>query len=95
MSQNLYVIIAIDKPGSDAARAENRDGHLAHFKSHAGKIAVAGPLSGDKSGSLVIYRAASAADARAFIEGDPFYPAGVWASIDVLDFRAGSGDWVR
>ena len=95
MSDQLFVIIAKDRPGSDDARAECRDGHLAHFKSHADQIAVAGPFSGEASGSLVIFRAGDAAEARAFIEADPFYPAGVWESIDVHAFRAGSGDWVR
>ena len=95
MSENLYVIIAWDRDGSETARAEHREGHLAHFKSNAENIAVAGPLSGAASGSLVIYRADNAADARAFIEADPFHSAEVWEKIDVLDFRAGAGEWLR
>ena len=94
MSQKLYVIMAHDREGSDSVRAKHRDGHLAHFKTYAENIAVAGPLSGENSGSLVIYRAESDAEARNFIESDPFFLAGVWSAIDVLDFRAAAGDWV-
>lgn len=93
MSEGLFAIIAYDRAGSDAARAEHREGHLAHFKANADKIAVAGPMSGEASGSLVIFRAASAEEARAFIEGDPFHAAGVWERIEVAAFKAASGQW--
>lgn len=94
MSQTLFAIIAYDNPGSDAARAEHRDGHLAHFKAHAAQIALAGPMSGDASGSLIIYNAENAQEARDFIEADPFHTAGVWRSIEVMQFKAASGNWV-
>ena len=93
---SLFAIIALDAPGSDDARTAHRDGHLAHFKAHAGDIAVAGPIfddDGASKGSLVILKAGSAAAARAWIEADPFYPAGVWQSIDVSAFKAASGEW--
>lgn len=93
MSEMLFAIIAYDNPGSDEARIEHRDGHIAHFKSHADKIAVAGPMSGSASGSLVIFRAETEAEARSFIEADPFFPAGVWSRIEVMQFKAASGAW--
>lgn len=93
MSDSLFAIIAYDRSGSDKARSTHRDGHLAHFRSHADRISVAGPLSGSASGSLVIYQASNAAEARDFIEGDPFHAAGVWDRIEVLHFKAGSGKW--
>jgi len=93
MNETLFAIIAIDAPGSEALRAEHREGHLAHFTCHAHKIMVAGPLSGPSSGSLVIYSAANEEEARTFISGDPFHDHGVWRSIDVLQFKAGSGRW--
>lgn len=93
MGEGLFAIIAYDNPGSDQARAKYREGHLAHFQAHAERLAVAGPLSGSQSGSLVIYRAESEAEARTFIESDPFWPASVWSRIEVLQFKAASGDW--
>lgn len=93
MSDALFAIIAYDREGSEDARAQHRDGHLAHFKAHSDKLAVAGPMSGSNTGSLVIYRAQSEEEARAFIEGDPFYSAGVWDRIEVMQFKAASGTW--
>lgn len=93
MRETLFAIIAYDRPGGEDARAEHRDGHLAHFKAHAERLAVAGPMSGSASGSLVIYRATDEAEARAFIEADPFHGAGVWDRIEVMQFKAASGSW--
>ncbi|WP_394728705.1 YciI family protein [Altererythrobacter sp. GH1-8] len=93
MSEILFAIIAYDNPDSDAARVEHREGHLSHFKAHAAQIAVAGPMVGEKSGSLVIYNAENAEEARAFIEADPFHAAGVWGSIEVMQFKAATGTW--
>jgi uncharacterized protein len=77
----LYAIMAQDREGSEAVRLAQRDGHLAHFRNHQDRIALAGPLAGDDGrsvGSLVIIEAASEAEADAFIRADPFYQAGVW-----------------
>lgn len=94
MSGTLFAIIAYDRAGSEDARARCREGHLAHFRAHSGRLAVAGPMSGSTTGSLVIYMAQSEEEARVFIEGDPFYSAGVWDRIEVLNFKAASGNWV-
>lgn len=77
----LYAIIVQDREDTEAARQEHRAGHLAHFRNHKDRIALAGPLSGDDAcsvGSLVILAADNEAEAAAFIRGDPFYSAGVW-----------------
>jgi uncharacterized protein YciI len=100
MTEPLFAIIARDAPGGEALRAEHREAHLAHFRAHAGRIALGGPLfdqtiSGAALGSLVIYRAGTEAEARAFIEADPFARHGVFATIDVLAFRAASGAWSK
>ncbi|MEO1019805.1 MAG: YciI family protein [Pseudomonadota bacterium] len=95
MDGALFAIIAYDKSGSQQARIEHRDGHLAHFNAHADRIAVAGPMSGSQSGSLVVYCADSEDEARYFIEMDPFFSAGVWARIEVMSFKAASGVWAE
>lgn len=92
---SLFAIIALDAEDTDALREQNRDGHIAHFKSHADRLAVAGPLSGSSPGSLVILEAEDEQDARAFIEADPFHPAGVWESIEIFPFKASSGRWTK
>jgi uncharacterized protein len=91
----LYAILALDAPGTEAARAAHRQGHLDHFAAYAAQIAVAGPMTdnGASVGSLVIFLADSAEAARAFIEGDPFFAAGIWSDIRINGFTAGSGFW--
>lgn len=93
MTGQLFVIIATDGPGTDALRAQHRDGHLAHFRANADRIAVAGPMGGERSGSLVVLMAASEAEAREFITGDPFHAAGIWTDIDIRPFKASTGRW--
>lgn len=89
----LFAILAMDAPNVAELREAHHADHVAHFKAHAQNLALAGPLGGEQSGSLVIYRAASEEEARTFIEGDPFFPAGVWNEIKIYDFRAASGEW--
>lgn len=87
----LFAILAWDKSGTDAARAQWREGHLDHFRAHKAQIALSGPLGdadGIGCGSLVIYTADSEAQARAFIEADPYFAQGVWDRIDVRAFKA-------
>lgn len=89
----LFAILAMDAPDVADLREDHHAEHVAHFKAHAQNLALAGPLSSEQSGSLVIYRAASEEQARTFIEADPFFPAGVWKEIKIYDFRAASGEW--
>jgi uncharacterized protein YciI len=89
----LFAILAMDARNVAALREEHHAEHVAHFKAHAQNLAVAGPIGGEETGSLVIYRAATEEEARTFIEGDPFFPAGVWKEIKIYDFRAASGEW--
>jgi uncharacterized protein YciI len=72
-------------------------GHLRFIETHVERIAVAGPRTDGKQpidGSILVVRADSAEDARALLEGDPYYRAGVWERIDVHPFRAVCGTLV-
>lgn len=89
----LFAIVAIDASGVAHLREAHHAEHVAHFKAHSKNLAVAGPIGGGETGSLVIYRAVSEDEARTFIEGDPFFPAGVWKEINIYEFRAASGEW--
>jgi uncharacterized protein len=58
---------------------------------------VAGPLrtaDGPTIGSLLVYKAASEAQARALLEADPYFRADIWASVEIQPFWAVAGDWV-
>ncbi|OYU14061.1 MAG: hypothetical protein CFE37_12865 [Alphaproteobacteria bacterium PA4] len=91
-----YAIIAHDAPGADVARKAHLDAHLAHVAAQVGDYLVAGPLlvDGVMCGSLLVVKADSAEAARAMLESDPYFAAGVWGSVAVYDFAAVAGDWV-
>lgn len=92
----LYVFYALDAPDSAALRAANRPAHLARVTAlHAqGRMALVGPLpkidapslDGGVAGSLIVAEFDSLADARAWIDADPFVTSGVYASVDVRPF---------
>lgn len=77
----------------DALRERHRADHLGHFKKNSDRILVAGPLTGDVRGSLVVYEAADIAQARSFIEGDIYFGSGVWQDVDIHPFRVSTGRW--
>ncbi|MCR9181171.1 MAG: YciI family protein [Erythrobacteraceae bacterium] len=94
---NLYTIIAKDKPGAGAIRTAMLREHLAHVEAQIDRLAVAGPLKdeeGNFTGSLLVVKAASEADARAMLEQDPYFQAGVWSHVEIHAFSAVAGDWV-
>ena len=71
---------AIIEYAQDKAKiAEVRPVHrqyLAGLKER-GQLAASGPFT-DDSGALIIYEAASRADAEAFLQGDPFNKNGIF-----------------
>ncbi len=92
----LFACWCHDAPGSAGPRDAELAAHLAHVEAHIGRYAVAGPLKrGDATiGSLLVLKAENEADARAFLEADPYFAAGVWREIEVEELSAAAGDWV-
>ena len=85
----LYVLICQDKPNSIELRQSVRAKHLAYLGSQ--EVRFAGPmLSDDQSemiGSIVFIIAESLADAKAIADNDPYYLAGLFASVIVRPFK--------
>lgn len=95
--ETLYLLVCSDAPGSEAPRETHLAAHLSHVEAHVDRIAVAGPRTdGERAidGSILIVRAESADDARALVEADPYFAAGVWSRIDVHPFRAACGTFL-
>lgn len=93
----LYAIITKDKPGATVTRMEKLKEHLAHVEAGLDRLAVAGPLrdeAGGFTGSLLIVKAESEAEARALLESDPYYQAQIWSDIEIRAFGAAAGEWV-
>jgi len=85
-----FAIHCIDKPDSQALRAETRAAHLAHVDTLADRVLVAGPLldmEGQPMGSLLIIDFPERRDAVAFAAADPYAQAGLFASVAVTSWR--------
>jgi uncharacterized protein YciI len=93
-----YTIHASDKAGSLEKRLASRPGHLARLQklNNQGRLLTAGPIpaidaedpgSAGFLGSLVIAEFPSLARAREWAEDDPYFAAGVYASVEVFPFK--------
>ena len=87
----LYAIYCLDKPGSLEVRLGNRPAHVAYLESQGEKLITAGPLLSDDGqtplGSLLVFEAASRAEAEAFAAGDPYALAGLFESVAIRPWR--------
>jgi len=92
------VVLCRDVPASGPLRVAAMAQHFAHIEAMLAEIDVAGPLydaGGSRMiGSLFCLRTASAERARQLVEGDPYFKAGVWQSIEYLPFLPAAGEYV-
>ncbi len=81
-------LICIDKPDHLAVRQENRAAHLAYIEA-TGVVEMAGPFldGGAMCGSLVVLEVGSVAAAREWAAGDPYALAGLFASVDIREWK--------
>ena len=84
----LIALIARDKDGALQTRKDNRDAHLAYIDA-TGVVAQAGPLlmGGEMAGSLVILDVADMAAAEAWAESDPYAKAGLFESVELIEWK--------
>jgi uncharacterized protein len=93
-----YAIIAEDEPGSLAVRRARRPEHLARLEAlqEQGRLLLAGPHpaldcedpgEAGFTGSLIVARFDSLAEAQAWAEADPFRLGGVYARVTVKPLR--------
>jgi len=92
-----YAIYASDSADGTRLRKENHDAHMQHIGKHMSKLMLAGPCppmdGADREASFLLIEAADAAEARAVLEQDPFYAAGVWDNVIVREFNPVVGAW--
>ncbi|MFZ5963642.1 YciI family protein [Thalassococcus sp. BH17M4-6] len=85
----LIALIARDKPGALPIRQENRPLHVDYLKS-SGAVQQAGPLldqAGEMCGSLIILDVTDMAEAEAWVAGDPYGKAGLFASVELIPWN--------
>lgn len=87
----LFMIRLIDKPAALALRLDVRPAHKAYLAQAAGRIAFAGPLLADDGatmvGSLLVMDFDSREAVSAWLAGEPFTRAGLYASTEVYAFH--------
>lgn len=97
MSNEYWSIYSTDSINAPALRKQHLNAHLDYAAGIIDRIAVGGPLrasGGPDYGSLIIIRASSEDDARAVLEADPYYQAGVWEKSEIRPFRPVIGEWI-
>ncbi len=86
----IFVFHLIDRPGSAELRHRVRPEHKRYLGALADRIAFAGPLVADDgqamTGSLLAIDFDSRAEAEAWLAGDPFVRAGLYASMRIDGF---------
>ena len=83
-----FALICNDKAGALEIRKANREAHLAYLAET--KAELAGPFldaEGNMNGSLVVIEAADRAAAEAWAANDPYAKAGLFASVEIREWK--------
>jgi len=87
----MFVVHCQDKPGAAQVRLDNRAAHLDYLKANLARVAMAGPVQTDDRqgmvGSVLVLDFADRAELDAFLAGDPYAKAGLFASVTVLPYK--------
>ena len=93
-----YLALCEDGEGAAALRAQHLREHLDYVQTVMERIQVAGPLretAGEEIGaSCFIYRGDSLQEAQQLLYDDPYYRAGIYASVRWFSFNPAAGQWV-
>ena len=83
-----FVVIGHDSPDGQSLRRIHRAAHLARLETldAEGRLLLAGPFT-DGTGSLIVFTAASEAEAADWIAADPYVTAGVFRSFTIRPFH--------
>jgi hypothetical protein len=93
-----FAIIALDKPGGAAIRAETRERHRAYLRApnrHGVTVRLGGPtLAGDgaMNGTLLVIEADDGASVDAFLKEDPYMLAGLFSGVEIRPWQWSLGN---
>lgn len=81
-------LICIDNPNMLQVRLDNRPAHLAHIEA-SGVVEMAGPFldGGAMVGSLIVLSVDTMDQAQAWAAADPYAKAGLFASVDLREWK--------
>jgi uncharacterized protein YciI len=87
----MFVVHCQDKPGAQQLRIDNRANHLEYLKSHLDKVVMAGPVQTEDRtgmvGSVLVLDFPTREELDAFLAGDPYARAGLFAAVTVLPYK--------
>lgn len=86
-----YIIETFDKPGSLYVRKEHRPAHLKFLEDNKALLLACGAKlnddGSDLGGGIYIVNLESREAARALIEVDPFFKAGLFSEVKIVRWR--------
>lgn len=86
-----WTVYCNDAENSHDLRQLKRGEHSEYLRSGKVKILLAGPLLDNNTevsvGSFFLIENADLKIVKEFVEHDPFFMAGVWASVDIRQFK--------
>jgi len=89
----LWAISRVAGPDFAAMREKGLQAHLDYLHSQKNILVVSGATLTDDgkevTGSLLVVNAGSRAEAKAFVDGDPFQKAGMFPSVTITRMRKG------
>jgi len=89
----LWAISRVAAPNFAAMRDKGLQAHLDYLHSQKGILVVSGATVSDDgtefTGSLLIVNVGSRAEARAFVDADPFQKAGMFTNVTITRMRKG------
>lgn len=89
----LWAISRVAAPNFDAMREKGLQAHIDYLHSRKKILVVSGGTVTDDGketiGSLLIVNVGSRAEAKAFVDGDPFTKAGMFKSVTITRMRKG------
>lgn len=98
LKSKVFAVWCEDGPGAPALRKTHLDGHLRYIERFHGRYLAAGPMRRGEDpalvGSLFVVTAADEADARAFLNGDPYFSEGLFQTVSIRAFTPAAGVWM-
>jgi uncharacterized protein len=96
-SQPTFLFLCKDGPDAPRLRAEHLEGHLRHVEHNWQRYVTAGPLKAPGNptihGSALIVKADNLEEAWTVMNGDPYFTAGLFASVEVHDMTMSIGTY--
>jgi uncharacterized protein YciI len=89
----LYIIYQIDRPGSAALRAAQRQAHFQYLEEHRDILVLGGAMLAEdgttRTGSVLIINVPNRAAAEQFSANEPFRQAGLFERVEITRMRRG------